>query len=134
VAIQIDIARSKNKAPTKLKWVSTQPMLTVSGHPRTLPPACVLASQQMEERGALQPRRSVSLALFIHQQRKLDTSFHAKSPSVIKVAQPNRCQPCSLFQKCLFVIAQLRDMLAAEDSSVVTKEHNDCRTVFPQIT
>jgi hypothetical protein len=34
--------------------------------------------------------------------------------------------------KLTFVLAQLRDMLAAEDSSVVSKKNDDCETLFPQ--
>ena len=40
------------------------------------------------------------------------------------VPKPDGGQSDTLLKEFLFVIAQLRDVLAAEDSAVVAKEHN----------
>lgn len=40
----------------------------------------------------------------------------------------------SLVAEFLFVLAQLRDVLPAEDSAVMTKEHNHFRIALPERT
>jgi len=48
------------------------------------------------------------------------------------VAKPDGCQLSTSLEKCLFVIAQLRDVLAAEDSAIVAKERDHRRSLGPQ--
>ena len=48
------------------------------------------------------------------------------------VAESNRSQGSSGLLKLGLVLAQLRDMLAAEDSPVVAEEDNNSEILFPQ--
>ena len=48
------------------------------------------------------------------------------------IAQAHGGQTCSLLLERRFVFAQPRDVLTAEDSSIVTQEDEDGRTSFPK--
>jgi hypothetical protein len=48
------------------------------------------------------------------------------------IAQPNGRQRRTTLAECILFRAQLRDMLAAKDSAVVTQENNNSRLPFPQ--
>lgn len=86
----------------------------------------------MHERSAAQSGRAIGLSRLVNQQRKVDARLRAKSPRTTQIAQPDSGQPSSLIQKRLFVIAQLRDVLPAENSPVVPKKCNHRRPVLPQ--
>lgn len=64
-------------------------------------------------------RGLVGFSPAIDQQRKRDLALLSKQAGIIQVTQPNSGQRCSQRPKLVFVVAQLRDMLAAEDSSIV---------------
>src|SRR5271169_1429511 len=107
-------------------------MLLVSSGARPLACGSVLAAQKMQERCALKTRRPVRLPLLVHQQRKSNAGFVAKGSRVDKIAQANGRQPCPFIRKRLLVIAQLRDVLTAENSPVMAKEHDHGRAAPPQ--
>jgi hypothetical protein len=50
----------------------------------------------------------------------------------VGVAQANGSHPSAFIAECLFMIAQLRDVPAAEDSSVVAKEGDHRGLVGPE--
>jgi hypothetical protein len=72
------------------------------------------------------------LPVRIDQKGESDSTLFAKNLGVVCVAQANGCQPGAFIAECLFMVAQLRDVLAAEDSSVVAKENDHCRFVGPE--
>jgi hypothetical protein len=80
----------------------------------------------------MQFRGTVGFALFVDQQWEGDAGVFPKMASVVEVAQADRDKPGALARKSLLVFAQLRDVLAAEDSAVVTKEHNYRWRVCPK--
>ena len=86
----------------------------------------------MKERAVQQAHSTICLPFGIHEQRERDSRLLAKDLSVVCVAQADGGQPSAFFAECLFVVAQLRDVLAAEDSSVVAKEGNHRRLVGPE--
>jgi hypothetical protein len=51
---------------------------------------------------------------------------------IAQIAQPDGRQRSSLIPKCLLMITQLRDVLAAENSAIVAKKRNYRRPVLPQ--
>ena len=85
----------------------------------------------MEQVGGSQACCAISRALLVHQQRKRDTRLFAKRAGIGLVSEPNRGQARALLQESLFVIAQLRDILTAEDSSVMAQEDDDRGVLFP---
>ena len=129
---KIHISRSKHETAAQLERILAQPMLLVPAGARTVSRSGVIRSKDMQEVGAPQPGRPVRLPLFIDQQRKRDAGILAKDARVIAVTQTYRCQVGSVPVKFRLIFAQLRDVLAAENSSVVTKKDNHRRPLLPQ--
>jgi len=126
------ISWSENKAAAELKRICAQLMLHMARCAR--PPPCfrIIASQEMQDISGLQLRRAIGLPLLIDQERKGDAGLFAKFACIDPVSQAD-CSQCSSFvAKSLCVFAQLRGMLAAEDSSIVAQENNDSRLFVPQ--
>lgn len=86
----------------------------------------------MQERCPLELGRPVGLPLLVNQQWKMDARFVAKSSRVREIAEADGGEPSPLLQKRLLVIAQLRDVLTAENSPVMPKEYEHRRPVLPQ--
>ncbi len=63
---------------------------------------------------------------------KSDPGFLAKLPGVNGIAEANCGENCSFATEGLFMFAQLRDVLAAKDSAVVTQENHDGGLLIPQ--
>ena len=80
----------------------------------------------MKERAVQQANSAICTPLGIDQKGKRDSGLLAKDLGVVCVAQADGGQPSAFIAECLFVVAQLRDVLAAEDSSVVAKEGDHC--------
>jgi len=72
------------------------------------------------------------LSTGVDQQGKVDAGSLAKHTGVVQVAQTDCGQGGSGLLELLLVLAQLRDMLAAENSAVVPKEDNHSGTFFPK--
>ncbi len=86
----------------------------------------------MKERAAPETRSTICLPLGINQKWECDSSLLAKGLGVVCVAQADGGQPSAFIAECLFVFAQLRDVLAAKDSSVMAKEGDHRRLVSPE--
>lgn len=85
----------------------------------------IVIAQKVEQVRALQLHRLVRFALFVHQQRKRDASLLTKSFGVSEVAKADRCKRRTMLSKCFFVCAQLRDMFATKNSTVVTQKYDN---------
>ena len=124
VRVQIDVAGTEDKASAQLKGVAAQAMLAMpcragpSARDRVFPP------QEMKERCPAKARRTVGLPFVVNQERKGDSTFSAEGLRVVQVSEPDGGQARAFLLESPFMIAQLRDVLAAEDSTVVAKEHN----------
>ena len=82
--------------------------------------------------GALEFHGAVGFPPFVHQQRKCDPRFRAESLRIPAVAESHRRERSSPLTKARFARAQLRDVLAAEDSTVVAQEDDDRRLMEPK--
>jgi hypothetical protein len=76
--------------------------------------------------------RLVSSAFIIYEQRERDASVLAEDSRVIGVAEPNRRQADSALFEFLLMGAQLRDVLAAEDSTIVPQERDHRWPLLPE--
>lgn len=92
----------------------------------------VVFAKEMQQRCFLQPHSPIGFALFVNQKWKGDSSLFAESTGIVSIAKPNCGEPCSFVFELLYVLAQLRDVLTAENSTPVAKEHQDCRLVGPK--
>jgi len=129
---QIAIAGSEDEAGAEFEGIFSEAVLAVTRRPGTGSCFAIVAAEQMKQVPRFQFRSLVGGALGIDQQRERDTGFFAKQAGIVQVAQSNRRQPGSGLLKFGFVLAQLRDMLAAEDSAVVPQEDDYGGIRLPQ--
>ena len=86
----------------------------------------------MKERAVQETHSTICLPLGINQKWERDSSLLAKDLGIVCVPQADGDQPSAFIAECLFVVAQLRDVLPAEDSSVVAKEGDHGWGVGPE--
>ena len=92
----------------------------------------IVFAQKVQQRCMAQPNSLVRFTLVVDQQWKLDTSFLAEESGIAGIAQSNHGKMRALLLEVSFKFAQLRDMLSAENSTVVTKEDHHSRPRLPQ--
>jgi hypothetical protein len=92
----------------------------------------VVFSQKVEQGSVAQPHSLICLAFVIDEKRELDTRFLAEKPGIARIAQADNSQMSAFPLELGFKFAQLRDMLSAEDSTVVPKKDHHGRSAFPQ--
>ena len=134
MGVKIDVAGTKNETPAELKRISAQLMLPMTARLRARPRSGVVTSKQMEKIRRLQTGRAIGAPLLVDQQGKCDSSLFAKETRVAHVAEADGREIGSPGSEFLLVVAQLCDMLAAEDSSIVAQEDDRGGTAFPQRT
>lgn len=128
---KIDIVWGENETPAKLKWIFPEFVLMMAGFMRSLACLRIVAAQEMKKIGGLQLRSAIGLTLFVNQEGKSDPALLAKLSGVNGIAEANCGENCSFAAKGLFMFAQLRDVLAAKDSAIVTQENHDCGLLIP---
>lgn len=128
----VHVAGSEYEASAQLKWVFPEFVLLVACGARSFTRLGVVAAQKVEKISGFQLCRLIRLPFFVDEQRKCDSRFLPKLPGVDDVAQANRAERSSFVANRLLVLAQLRDMLAAEDSAVVPQKDNHRRLLVPQ--
>ena len=119
VSVNIYIAWSKDETSAQLEWVLAQLVLLVTGRFGTCSHRSVVTSKQMQKIRFLETRHSIRLPLFVDEQRKSDAGLFAEELCVGSIAQSHSRQIYSSFAEGLFVFAQLRHVLTAENSAVV---------------
>jgi hypothetical protein len=92
----------------------------------------VVAPNQMQRAANLKLRRSISDSLLIHQQGEGDASLFPEETGVRKIAQAYGGKLSPRISEIAFMLAQLRDVLPAENSAVMTKKNKDSRTPLPK--
>jgi hypothetical protein len=131
---EVFVSGRKHKAAAELQRILPQAMLLVSGGLRTAAGLHVVPTQQVKQGSVAQADSFVGLAFVIDQKRELDAVFFAKEFGVARVAQSNGGQVGAFPLELFFEFAQLRDMLSAEDSTIVAKEDQHGRSALPQRT
>jgi hypothetical protein len=134
VNVSIDVTGTKNETPAELERVPAGPKLPVSTSLGALPCLGVITAQQVQKIRFPQARRAIRRALIVYQKRERDAGLFAEQAGVVGIAQAHRRQVRSFFFEGLLVLAQLRDMLAAEDSSVVPQENQHGVLTLPKRT
>jgi hypothetical protein len=92
----------------------------------------VVFAQKVEQGSVAQPHSLICFSLVIDKERKLDTGFLAEKFGVAGVAQANHSQMSAFTFELGFKFAQLRDVLSAENSTVMSKEDHHGRSALPQ--
>src|SRR6185369_4786978 len=88
----------------------------------------------MQEVRLLQLRRSICFFFSVDQKRKGDAGLFPERLRVVHVSQTDSGEVRSLAAEFLLVCAQLRDVLAAEDSTIVPQKDDHRGTVSPEIS
>jgi hypothetical protein len=130
----IDISWREDKAAAKLKGIRAKFVLLMTGRPRALAAFKIIGTSEVQQVGGGQIGDRVSLALFVDQQRKIDARFFAENAGVVAIAKADGGQGSAFVQEGLLVFAQLRDVLAAKNSSVVPQKNDYDRLALPQRT
>jgi len=130
----VDIARPEDKTTSQLERISAEFVLRVSGRFGAGASLSIIASQQVKQVCVLELHGRIGFALFVNEQRKGDTRFVAKSARIDAIPKPHCGQGRSAVSESLVVRAQLRDVLAAENSAIVPQENYHRRLADPQRT
>jgi len=104
----------------------------MSGRTGTLAAFEIIAAKKVKDVGGGQIGDGIRLACFVDQERKIDAGFFAENTGIVAVSEADGSERSALGCEFLLVLAQLRDVLAAKNSSVVTKKHNDSGVALPQ--
>ena len=129
---QVFVAGSKHEAAAKLQRIFSQAMLLVSCGLCPLARLHIVFAQKVEQCSVAQAHSFIGFALIIDQKRELDAGFLAEELGIVGIAQSNRGKTCASLLELGFKFAQLRDVLAAKDSTVVTKEDKNGWALGPQ--
>jgi len=132
MAVTIYVARSEDKAAAQLEGILSQLMLPMATRPRPVAGRLVFAAEHMHQIRVAQTRGAVCLALLVDQQGERNSTVLAKLARVVGVAESYGRQIGSLLAEGLLVCAQLRDVLTAEDSTVVPQENHHGRLALPK--
>ena len=134
VDVAVYVTRTEDEASAELKWILAEFVLAVAGRTRTVAGALVVGPQHVQQVRVVQAGGAVGQPLLVDQQREGDARLFAKQARVALVAQANGRQVGAPLAKVLLVYAQLRDMLAAEDSTIVAQEDYHRRLPLPKRT
>ena len=127
----VHVARSEDETATQLEGIPSEFVLGMAGGFCAAAGLGIVASQEMKQVRALELHGGIGFALLVNEEREGDAGFFAESTSVEAVAEPDGGQVGAAIPESLFVRAQLRDMLAAEDSTIMAQENDHGRLADP---
>ena len=129
---QVLVAGSKDEAAAELERIFAQAVLFVAGGLGATPGPYVVRTEEVEQGGVLQADGLVGCAVFVDEQGKIDLGLLAEETGVACVTQTDDGDARSFFFERRLELAQLRDMLTAEDSTIMTKKDQDGRALGPE--
>lgn len=130
--VAIDVAWRKDKTAPELKWIFAQLVLTMASGLGPLAGSRIVFTQKVEQGSFAQSGSMVGLALIVDEQREFDSCIVPKQPRIVGVAEPDGDQLRAFLRKFFLMLAQLRDVLSAEDSAVVAEKDDNRRRLRPQ--
>ncbi len=128
---EVDVAGAEDKAAAELKGVLAQAALPVTAGRGTLMRSAVVAPQQVEHGSLLEADGTIGQPSVVDQKGKADASVVLERRGLQLVAEADRGEPGPGLADLVFVVAQLRDVLAAEDSAVMAQEYQHGRALLP---
>lgn len=126
------VIRCENEAPAELERIFPQCFLSVSRGLRPRASRSIVLAQEVEERSGLQLDSRVRFAFGVDEERKRNLGLSPKRLGISLIAETDRCDLGSGLFDFTLSFAQLRDVLAAEDSTVVPQERENRGLPFPQ--
>jgi len=128
----IDIPWAKDEAAAELKGIRPNFVLTMSCGASAITALEIVAAKYVEHIGNAQVGEFVGLALFVDEQREVDSCFFLENTRIVAVAKADGCEGSTFVEEGLLVFAQLRDVLTAKNSSIVAKKNDGRRLALPQ--
>jgi hypothetical protein len=132
VRIQIYIAGSEDETAAQLERIPAGAMLAKTGCACTLPRPRIVGAENVKDTGRPEARGAIGNPLLVDQEWKGDAGLVAKKSGIIPIAKADSGERSALLAERWFMFAQLRDVLAAEDSAIVPEEHNNGRLPLPK--
>jgi len=129
--VEIDVAGTEDETAAELKRIRAQAMLPMAGGGRARPRFGIVTSKKMQQVRRLEAGRAIREPIRIYQQRERDSGLLAEEAGVACVAKTDGGEIGALGPEFFFMVAQLRNMLAAKDSTVMAQEHDNGGTAFP---
>ena len=123
----VDVAGAKDEGTAELEGVAAEFVLVVSGSFGAVAALEIIAAEEVENVGFAEVSEFVGLAVGVDEEREVDAGFFLEEASVAGVAEADGGEGGVFGAEGRLVFAQLRDVLAAEDSAVVAKENEDGR-------
>lgn len=128
----IEVSGAEDEAAAELEWILLDPMLTESCLFGFLAAHHVVLAQQVEDIRFFQFHRLVCLAPVVNEEREGDAGLLDESAREDEVPETHGGQVRSPLFEVSLMFAQLRDVLSAEDSTVVPEEDDHRRTARPK--
>lgn len=128
----IDVPRAENEASAELKRVASQLVLPMPRRFGAFAAFEIIGAQHVKQAGNAQFGKFVSATLFVNQQGKVDSRLVLKNARVVTVAEANGRERSTFIPKSLLMFAQLRDVLAAKNSSVMAEKNEDRGVGLPK--
>ena len=132
MSVAVDVAWSKYKASAELERIGTQMMLAEAALLRTLARGRVCRAEHMQNVGRLETGGAIGAPVRVDQQRERYSRLFAELHRIVGISQTDGGEFRSSCLELGLVFAQLRGVLAAEDSSIVAQENDDRRGGCPQ--
>lgn len=129
---EIFISGREHKASAELQRIFSQAMLFVACRFGAIAGVYVVSTQKMEQGSMPQSDSFISERLVVDQEREVNAVFFAEEPGVAHITQANHGEAGAFLFELFFEFAQLRDVLSAEDSTVVPEENQHRGPAFPQ--
>ena len=115
----IDVARSEDEGAAEVKRVAPKFVLLMTRGTSARAVFEIVETKNVQDVCGSKIGDAVGLALFVDEQREVDAGFLAENAGVVTVAEADRRQGRALITEGSLVFAQLRDVLAAENSPIV---------------
>jgi hypothetical protein len=132
VGEEVDVAGAKNKGTAELEGIPSEFVLVVAGGFGALAALGIITAEEMEEIGFAEVGEFIGLAALVDEEGEVDAGFLLEEEGVAGVAEADGGEGRILGKEGWLMFAQLRDVLAAEDSAVVAEEDEDSGMRFPE--
>ena len=128
----VDIAGAEDEAAAELERVLAEAVLAHADGFGALAGAGVVRPQEVKQVGFLKAELAIGDALVINQERERDAGLLAEVAGITHIAQADGGKAGAALPELLLKLAQLRDVLTAEDSTVVSQKDDHGRRISPQ--
>jgi NAD(P)-dependent dehydrogenase (short-subunit alcohol dehydrogenase family) len=129
---EVFIPGGEDEAAAELEWVFAKAVLFVSGSLGALAGLEVVAAKKVKQGSVLEADGFISFAAFIDQQGEINLVLLAEVGCITGVAQADHGDAGAFLPERGLKFTQLRDVLSAEDSTVMAEKDQHSRRFGPE--